>query len=247
MDNSSGQMVLGEEAEEEELLDEDEDQETSSPAAQPIPAPAKATTVPPHQDDKGAVTSVVDDDDDDDEQGEETGPVSAFLPSEGALEKACVDYAAFVELPDKAKTELGAVDSSVEKMLGRLEEFSNLVATIGPETQNTVDNLLPSLLIKTKQLELLFTMIDAMQHFVGGIKGSVDQMEERLTESEQHFNNLNPTTVSRLFNAFSWRKPEPTGTMPAWKPVPIVESNEIVELKLKLLSIFFDGIPGTTA
>jgi hypothetical protein len=134
-----------------------------------------------------------------------------------------------------------SIENTVELMLARIAEFGALVQTVGPESSKTAEAILPQLLLKAKQMEALFTMIDKLQTFVMAVGNSVEQMEERMEETEKAFNEANPTSLGRVLGAFKFRKgsEQHHKVMPEWRPVPIVESQELLELKIGLRQNFY--------
>ncbi|KAL6042069.1 biogenesis of lysosome-related organelles complex 1 subunit [Balamuthia mandrillaris] len=90
-------------------------------------------------------------------------------------------------------------------MLARLEEFTALLNSIGKEKDQITEKLIPLLLVKAKQLESLFTVIDTFQSYVDAVKNSVDQMEERVQKTEDKYNQLNPTSIGKVLGAFRLR------------------------------------------
>jgi len=143
--------------------------------------------------------------------------------------------------------QLSAIEQTVESMLTRLAELDAFVNTISPEINATSDTVLPLLSVKTKQLEVIFSMVEKLETFVHAVNNSVAQMEESLDESERLFNEVNPNSITKALGFFKWR---PSGAsqhkvMPPWRPVPIVDSDELLALKTNLNAQFHDISSGS--
>ena len=103
---------------------------------------------------------------------------------------------------------------------------------------------------------------------MSGVKGLVDQLEARVQQTENAFNEINPTSLSRMWGALRFvstssrflscfviltrltlfifvqqKKQEHHVTMPEWQPVQTIDISELQELKVSLISIFFEGVP----
>lgn len=166
------------------------------------------------------------------------------------LNKLALDYAKYLEMPEKARSELQAIEQTIDSMLTRLAELDALINTTSPEIDSTADTVLPLLTVKTKQMEALFYMIEKLETFVQAVNNSVVQMEEAMDESERLFDEVNPTSIQKALSLFKWRPAGATHVeqhkvMPPWKPVPIVDSDELLALKTNLNAQFNDIATGS--
>lgn len=100
-----------------------------------------------------------------------------------ALPALCEDIASFLTsmsaLSDPQK--MATLESTVQGMLARLDEFGALASTIQNSTQQTKE-LSPDLLARAAELEALYVKIDRLEAYIAKMCEAMDALEDRQKE-----------------------------------------------------------------
>lgn len=108
---------------------------------------------------------------------------------------AC-DYSQFLRVD--ISEEKHALEESIDDLLTRLDEFTGLINMVRSDDTLCLTHTLPDIFEKSRDLEQVYSKIDALESFIGTVRESVDTMEERLTEAE---NALGSSSVKKFLSS----------------------------------------------
>ncbi|RUS76295.1 hypothetical protein EGW08_015941 [Elysia chlorotica] len=104
---------------------------------------------------------------------------------------------------------------SVELMLTKLDEFFSLVDMIRSDTSLCLQNTMPDIQMKCREMEAVFEKIDRLEDFVNIVKESVTSVEEKVNKAENELGTVGG--FMKKLSSFISKKPSPARTPPRVK------------------------------
>lgn len=98
-------------------------------------------------------------------------------------------------------------NDSVELMLTKLDEFFSLVDMIRSDTSLCLQNTMPDIQIKCKEMDAVFEKIDRLEEFVNIVKESVNSIEEKVNKAESDLGTVGG--FIKKLSSFISKKPSP--------------------------------------
>ncbi|XP_069351992.1 biogenesis of lysosome-related organelles complex 1 subunit 4 [Eulemur rufifrons] len=153
------------------------------------------------------------------DEGAEDGAPVRDLP---LLRRAAAGYAACLLPGAGARPEVEALDSSLEDLLTRVDEFVGMLDMIRGDSSHVVSEGVPRIFAKAAEMRQIYGRIDKLEAFVRMIGNSVARMEEQVTKAEAEVGAfprafkklLHTMNVSSLFNKSSPSRLQQTGYEP---------------------------------
>lgn len=85
--------------------------------------------------------------------------------------------------------EIDEITTTIDGILAKFEEFCTVVESIRLESKDFLFTTLPVLHERCQQLQPIFEQIDVLENFVGTVKKSVDDCEEKVRVAERDLGN----------------------------------------------------------
>ncbi|GAM27566.1 hypothetical protein SAMD00019534_107420 [Acytostelium subglobosum LB1] len=114
------------------------------------------------------------------------------------LQSITQQYSNYLSFSNSTNEQAANVDSTIEYMLARIDEFGAFIDTIKTDTDKTEKTLIPQLLYRSQQAQQLFPLIDRLHILCQDITVSLNQMDERLNQAEKHLSNQVGSTSNPL-------------------------------------------------
>ncbi|XP_037684811.1 biogenesis of lysosome-related organelles complex 1 subunit 4 [Choloepus didactylus] len=120
------------------------------------------------------------------------------------LRRAAAGYAACL-LPGagaEGRPEVEALDSSLEDLLTKVDEFVSMLDMIRGDSSHVVSEGVPRIYAKATEMRQIYSKIDKLEAFVRMIAGSVARMEEQVAKAEAELGTF-PHTFKKFLQAIS--------------------------------------------
>ncbi|XP_076993226.1 biogenesis of lysosome-related organelles complex 1 subunit 4 [Tamandua tetradactyla] len=120
------------------------------------------------------------------------------------LRRAAAGYAACL-LPGAGaggRPEVEALDSSLEDLLTKVDEFVGMLDMIRGDSSHVVSEGVPRIYAKATEMRRIYSKIDKLEAFVKMIGSSVARMEEQVTKAEAELGTF-PHTFKKLLQTIS--------------------------------------------
>lgn len=91
------------------------------------------------------------------------------------------------------------MEAAIEENLVHLEEFCGTLDIIRNDNTLCVEQVLPRVIEKSKEMEDLYKEIEKIEKFVDIVKGTINSMEIEVTKAEELFKNQNK--VKKFFSS----------------------------------------------
>ncbi|GFS14206.1 biogenesis of lysosome-related organelles complex 1 subunit 4-like [Elysia marginata] len=147
---------------------------------------------------------------------------------------------------DIAKEETKFNDS-VELMLTKLDEFFSLVDMIRSDTSLCLQNTMPDIQMKCKEMDAVFEKIDRLEDFVNIVKESVVTVEEKVNKAESELGAVGG--FIKKLSSFISKKPSPALTPsrnkgPEFVPPDIFSTKDYFDHSMETETSIAASVPG---
>ncbi|CAN7997289.1 unnamed protein product [Ixodes pacificus] len=122
--------------------------------------------------------------------------VSKSAENRHLVEELAADYSRFLKVDVSGDSH--ALEECIDDLLTRLDEFTGLINMVRSDDTLCLTHTLPDIFEKSKDLEQVYSRIDALESFIGTVRESVDAMEERVNEAE---NALGANSVKKFLSS----------------------------------------------
>eukprot|EP01095_Lingulamoeba_sp_RSL-Kostka_P016153 TRINITY_DN776_c0_g2_i1.p1 TRINITY_DN776_c0_g2~~TRINITY_DN776_c0_g2_i1.p1 ORF type:complete len:359 (-),score=188.72 TRINITY_DN776_c0_g2_i1:63-1139(-) len=156
-------------------------------------------------------------------------------PLENELNDLTKDYSNYFNFPEINKEAISEVTDVAEKLLTFMDENDAIISTIQSDTKKTSEQLIPTLIEQSHQLERIYKLIDMIHHIIKTLGTNVLQLEKRVDDTENKYKSLNSSNSSSLFSfnsslfSFGKKTPPPKKNMPPWRDFNIVSTEALFE------------------
>ncbi|XP_014670213.1 PREDICTED: biogenesis of lysosome-related organelles complex 1 subunit 4-like [Priapulus caudatus] len=108
--------------------------------------------------------------------------------TDAALRETCASLQRCVQVD--CTTEKARLDDTVDEMLTRLEEFSSLLDIVRADSALCLEETMPRILAKRREMEQVFASVDQLEAFVATVRLNLQQLEEAVEKAESERSSL---------------------------------------------------------
>ncbi|XP_047574767.1 biogenesis of lysosome-related organelles complex 1 subunit 4 [Lutra lutra] len=133
------------------------------------------------------------------DEASELGAPGRDLP---LLRRAAAGYAACLLPKAGERPEVEALDSSLEDLLTRVDEFVGMLDMLRGDSSHVVSEGVPRIYAKAAEMRRVYSRIDRLEAFVGMIGARVARMEEQVARAEAELGAF-PSAFRKLLHTIS--------------------------------------------